>query len=290
MMATSSTAAAAAADDRKSSSGGSDGSDRAEGASLDLCVVQLLFPMGGLGTRFANAGITTPKPLIEVDGTPMILKAIGSFRRLAGQVRIVPIFIVRREHEAEHRLASRLHQAVPGAKISFLDRDTAGAVETCMTASDFIDDRWPLVVMDCDLCFQSAAYEQRLTNMTADGLAGLLLYFHSINNRYSYARLASDGATVVETAEKRPISNCALIGAYGFGTGAIFKAAGRQLLEQTLNAEAGFKEYYVSLLYNFILKDGANRVVAVPTDEYHSFGTPEELDAYLAGTQSYLTE
>ena len=34
--------------------------------------VQLVIPMSGKGQRFKNAGYTDPKPLIEVDGEPMV--------------------------------------------------------------------------------------------------------------------------------------------------------------------------------------------------------------------------
>ena len=30
--------------------------------------IQLIIPMSGIGKRFIEAGYTTPKPLIEVDG------------------------------------------------------------------------------------------------------------------------------------------------------------------------------------------------------------------------------
>ncbi|PJF33561.1 MAG: hypothetical protein CUN57_01835, partial [Phototrophicales bacterium] len=80
-------------------------------------IVQVLFPMGGLGSRFADAGETTPKPLIDVSSNPgttpyepMIGKAISSFQRLAGKVTLRPIFIVRKEHNDKYNLSEKIKQ------------------------------------------------------------------------------------------------------------------------------------------------------------------------------------
>jgi NDP-sugar pyrophosphorylase family protein len=254
-----------------------------------LPVVQLLFPMGGLGTRFADTGIKTPKPLITVDGVPMIIKALQSFSRLHDRVDLIPIFVIRQEHEDEFKLSEKLLAVLPKARFTFLNRNTAGAVETCMEAAPLINPNAPIVVMDCDLYFRSTAYENELLTMCAGQIDGLLLYFESSNNRYSYAQLADDGKTVTRTAEKIPISRCALIGAYGFGSGQIFITAAKRLLEEPLNPMTGFKEYYVSLLFNFVLAEG-RKVIAVPMDEFHSFGTPEELDCFVRGERSFKTE
>jgi hypothetical protein len=47
-------------------------------------------------------------------------------------------------------------------------------------------------------------------------------------------------------------------------------------------AEAEFNkpEYYVSLLYNYLLADG-DTVRLAPMEVYRSYGTPEELKQYM---------
>ena len=105
---------------------------------------------------------------------------------------------------------------------------------------------------------------------------GALVSFESNEPRYSYAALGEDGY-VTRTAEKEVISNHALCGAYFFSTGKRFKQIAYQLLN-----EPEFKkpEYYVSLLYNYLLADG-EKVQLAPMEEYYSYGTPEELKRYL---------
>ena len=262
--------------------------------------IQLLFPMGGLGTRFADVGIPTPKPLIPVDGKPMILKAISSFDALAQSgVPIVSVFIVRAQHEQQFGLATLLREAVPTARIVLLDHDTRGAVETCLVARDALDPAAPVVICDCDLYFRSREYEETLLRMRAGSDAaepdaagapsGLLVYMTQTHPRYSFAETAADGRTVIRTAEKVPISDKALIGGYGFRSAAVFLRAADALMALPIDPAKGRKEYYVSLLYNFLLADGL-RVEAVPRDEYESFGTPEELAEYVAKKQQQPQE
>ncbi len=43
--------------------------------------MQILVPMAGAGSRFRDAGYTLPKPLIDVDGRPMISRVIDNLGR-----------------------------------------------------------------------------------------------------------------------------------------------------------------------------------------------------------------
>ena len=41
--------------------------------------MKIVIPMSGRGSRFLDAGYTHPKPLIEVDGFPMIEQVVNMF-------------------------------------------------------------------------------------------------------------------------------------------------------------------------------------------------------------------
>ena len=96
--------------------------------------------------------------------------------------------------------------------------------------------------------------------------------FDSDEPKYSYAEVGDDGL-VKRTAEKEVISNHALCGAYFFASGREFKAAAHRLLDEPVMLKP---EFYVSLLYNYLLRDGSPVHVA-PMEIYRSYGTPEEL-------------
>jgi hypothetical protein len=82
---------------------------------------------------------------------------------------------------------------------------------------------------------------------------------------------------VKRTAEKEVISSHALCGAYFFSSANGFLKAAHQLMNEPVFIKP---EYYVSLLYNYLLANG--EIVRLATmEEYYSYGTPEELRRYL---------
>lgn len=239
--------------------------------------LHVLLPMGGLGSRFADAGYELPKPLVPVDGVPMFRKALSSLD--GWEVPAVTTAVLRAEHEEEFGLATRIRDELPGARVVVIEELTRGAVETCLAAEPLMTGDRGLLVLDCDLWFRSEAYGALVRDVLGGEreLAAGLLTFRSDLARYSYAELA--GGRVVRTAEKVVISEHALAGAWFFGTEGTFLRAARALLERNLSAE--MPEFYLSLLYNLILAEGG-AVEAAEVEDYASFGTPEELERYRA--------
>lgn len=238
--------------------------------------LQILMPMGGLGQRYLDAGYSVPKPLIEVDGEPMFLKALASFDKYLGEKKL--IFVVRQDAEDKYRLASKIKDIQPKAKIALLTENTQGAVETCLLAQKFVEPDLPTVIMDCDFSFTSSEYFAKLSLIAEENAYdGMLLSFESDRDRYSYA-LTNELGEVIRTAEKQVISNNALAGAYCFRSGRLFLDAARALLKKPIGPE--MKEYYISLLYN-ILIDEKRRIALSKVDQFYSYGTPEELESYL---------
>ena len=240
--------------------------------------LHIVMPMAGEGSRFANAGWTTPKPLIELNGEPLFKHAISSVA--AEGIVLKYSFIVRYEHIEKYGIDAGIKAFLPAANIFSVMKTTRGAVETCLIAESAIADDDAVIVMDCDLEFRSKKFieiiKETLAQPMEDANGGALVSFESNEPRYSYAALGEDGF-VTRTAEKEVISNHALCGAYFFSTGKRFKQIAHQLLD-----EPKFKkpEYYVSLLYNYLLADG-EKVCLASMEEYYSYGTPEELKRYM---------
>lgn len=236
--------------------------------------LHIVMPMAGEGSRFAKAGWTTPKPLIELRGIPLFQRAIGSVA--IDGVEMKYSFIVRQEHIDNQHIDRLIKDILPSARVFSVLKTTRGAVETCLVAEPAIDDEDAVVVMDCDLEFRSRRYNELVAAALAvpadEADGGALVSFESDNPRYSYAQVDDEGR-VLRTAEKEPISSHALCGAYFFGSGKVFKRIAHQLLDDGTH---GKPEFYVSLLYNYLLAEG--KVVRLATmEEYYSYGTPEEL-------------
>ena len=235
-------------------------------------------PMAGEGSRFLREGWNTPKPLIELNGKALFQRAIDSVR--IDDVQMKYSFIVRQEHIDKYHIDEHIRQQLPNANVFSVVKTTRGAVETCLVAEPAIDDIDAIVVMDCDLEFRSERYtlliQQAISQPEAAAFGGALVSFESSDPRYSYAEVDRD-MKVIRTAEKEPISIHALCGAYFFAGGKTFKRIAHQLLEDGTHGKA---EFYVSLLFNYLLAEGKD-VYLAPMEEYYSYGTPEELKRYL---------
>lgn len=240
--------------------------------------LHIIMPMAGEGSRFLKEGWAMPKPLIILNGMPLFMRAIGSV--FVEGISMKHSFITRQEHIERFHIDEQIRAIIPEANIFSVARTTRGAVETCLMAESVIDEEDAVMVMDCDLEFRSKAFMKgikdilQLSSTEANG--GMLVSFESSEPRYSYAEV-DDDMIVKRTAEKEVISSHALCGAYFFSSGKGFLKAAHRLIN-----EPEFKkpEYYVSLLYNYLLADGET-VRLVTMEEYYSYGTPEELRRYL---------
>lgn len=238
--------------------------------------LQIVMPMAGLGSRFAKAGFDLPKPLILVGGMPMFQKALTTVDGIEVPKRF--IFVIRQEHVDTQQLDQLVRDHLPEAEVVVIPEMTRGAAETVLMAKPKLNPSDPMIAMDCDLWFQSASYNQMVTESLtgASGIAGGVITFTADNPRYSYAKL-DEHDMVIETAEKRVISDRAMTGAYFFAAAQTYLDSVRNLMKQPLSE--AMPEYYISYVYNEILANGG-KIKAARVDQFASFGTPEELAAY----------
>lgn len=239
--------------------------------------LHVLMPMAGRGARFIEGGFNTPKPLIMVEDQPMFLKSLSSLAPILQGIEKFNFrltVIIQDEHQTAFRLGDKIKEAIPDCQVIRLKEVTRGAVETCLMAQELFSPQESLLILDCDLWFKSEDYFQLIRSVMQGecDFAGALLYFKSHNSRYSYAEIVR--GEVMRTAEKEVISNFALAGAWFFSSTNIFLMAAHSLLCNPISSE--LKEYYVSLLYNYIIAEGFS-VGAAEIDEYTSYGTPSEL-------------
>lgn len=240
--------------------------------------LHIIMPMAGEGSRFLQEGWTIPKPLIELNGVPLFLRAISSVS--ANGIELKYSFIVRQEHIDKYHIDEYIKTKLPNANIFSVLKTTRGAVETCLMAEAVIDTSDSVIIMDCDLEFSSDAFLENIRRILIKSIdevnGGLLVSFKSDLSKYSYAEV-DDDYIVKRTAEKEVISNHALCGAYFFSSAKVFFKVAHQLLN---DKSFDKPEFYVSLLYNYLLKNGET-VKLCPMEKYYSYGTPEELKRYM---------
>jgi NDP-sugar pyrophosphorylase family protein len=98
-------------------------------------MMHLIVPMAGLGQRFRDEGYALPKPLIDVSGMPMVVRAV---RDLPACERMT--FLVHPDHVREHAIDRRLRDYFPQAAVIATPGLTAGQACTVRLASTAVDD------------------------------------------------------------------------------------------------------------------------------------------------------
>ena len=102
--------------------------------------MNVLIPMAGAGSRFEKAGYTFPKPLIEVNGKPMIQTVVDNLNIDARH-----IFIVQKSHCEKYNLKNMLDTIAPGCEVVEVNGITEGAACTTLLAKEFINNDQPLL-------------------------------------------------------------------------------------------------------------------------------------------------
>ena len=234
----------------------------------DEAKVNLIFPMGGAGTRFLDNGFECPKPLIELAGEPFFKRAADS---LVGKIKYDRlIFVVLKEHIEKFEIDKKIHEYYPDAKIVSLKEVLPGAVMTAMEGAKAVKNDLPVIFTDCDLLFESQAMYEFYEN-GAKGADATLLTFESDLDKYSFVKL-DDNGFATETAEKKVISDHAITGSYGFRNASLFLETAKEYMKH-----CPYDEFFMSGIYNELIKSG-RKVKCFTMEEYMSFGTPDEYE------------
>jgi HAD superfamily hydrolase (TIGR01509 family) len=233
--------------------------------------INILIPMAGKGSRFAKAGYTFPKPLIEIKGKPMIQWVIESLN-ISGNY----IFIIQKEHQNKYNIKSLLNTLKPNCKIIELDKITKGAACTTLLAKKFIDNKHPLIIANSDqyIEWDSNKTMYEFTNKSFDG--GILT-FDALHPKWSYAKTDDKNGLVIEVAEKKVISNNATVGVYYWKKGMDYVKYAEQMIKKNIRVNG---EFYVCPVFNEAIQD--KREISISkVEEMHGLGTPEDLETFL---------
>ena len=240
-------------------------------------MINIVVPMAGHGSRFANAGYTDPKPLIPIGGRPMIEVVIENLRPSQPHRFI---FLCQQAHLEQYGLGARLEAIAPGCAIVPVAQVTEGAACTVLLARALIDDATPLMIANCDQ-YIDAGIDDYLARMAADSLDGLIMTMSADHPKWSYVRLDAKGA-IVEVVEKQVVSNEATVGIYNFARGADFVAAADAMIAADLRVNG---EFYVAPTYNAMIAAGARLGyynIGADRAGMYGLGVPEDLDYFLA--------
>ena len=245
--------------------------------------VQILIPMSGLGKRFLDAGYRDPKPLIVVDGKPIIEHIVNLF---PSETDIN--FICNDKHLRETNMREILKNICPSSKVYEVPVEgREGPVHAVSLIYSKIDDEKEVIVSYCDYGtdWDYMGFLKDCRDRNADGAIACYRGFHPHmlgNDNYAFLKETKDGSRCMSAIqEKQPftsnkMSEYASNGTYYFKSGAILKKYFSKLMDIGQKVK---NEYYVSMVYNLLVKDGLN-VSIFEIDHMLQWGTPYDLEVY----------
>jgi NDP-sugar pyrophosphorylase family protein len=247
--------------------------------------IQLIIPMSGMGKRFLEAGYTHPKPLIKVDGKPMIEHIVNLFPGV-NNVN----FICNTKHLNETNMKEILNEISPGCAIFEVPPNSCrGPVEAILSIKDYIDNDKPVIVSYCDYNTEWD-FEQFIEDSSnLDGNIACYKGFHphmlGIDN-YAFCREKDN--YLLEIKEKEPFTDSkmneyASNGTYFFKSGFIVKKYFSKLIQLNNHVNG---EFYVSLVYNLLVEDKLN-VGIFEIKKMLQWGTPYDLEIYKSWSKYF---
>ena len=250
--------------------------------------MQIVIPMSGFGERFRRVGYKTPKPLIEIDGKPIIAHVVDMF---PGESDFV--FICNQDHldTPAYRMEQMLRACCQTGRIVGIPPHSLGPVHTVRQAEHLLDPDQPVVVNYCDFsCYWNWHHFRRFVREA--GCVGVIPAYkgfhpHLLGNTH-YAYLCETNGWVEDIQEKKPYTDNRMqeivsSGTYYFASARIMCAAFQSVVEQDLRVGG---EYYVSLAYKPLLAE-RKPVAVYPLQHFMQWGTPEDIAEYRTWSRTF---
>lgn len=239
-------------------------------------MLNIVLPIAGRGSRFLEAGYTTPKPLIPVHGMPMIEVVVNNVRP---QQPHHFTFLALQEHLNQLGMRAELERIAPGCTIVSVDQVTEGAACTVLLAREVIDNGQPLMLANSDQ-WVDIDINHYLAVMDHRNADGLIMTMWADHPKWSYIGVDPSGY-VTRVVEKQVISNEATVGIYNFRCGRDFVRAAEQMIAKNLRVN---NEFYVAPVYNEMVEWNTKILyynVGREGNGMYGMGVPSDLDDFI---------
>jgi dTDP-glucose pyrophosphorylase len=232
--------------------------------------------MAGEGKRFKDAGYTIPKPLIEVDGKPMVIKALQSLPKASKN-----ILIVRKKHLNVEDFKSLLNNYFENVIIIEIDYLTEGQASTCLLSESYIPKNSILNIGACDIGFK---YDMNKYIEKLDKFDSFIWTYNNNPNvlkkpeMYGWVKTKTNSNEVELVSCKKPISNNLLLdqvvsGTFTFKNSDLFFEVIKKMISENDRVNG---EFYLDNVFNHL----TNKSSIFKVEKYYSWGTPSELLIY----------
>ena len=248
--------------------------------------MQIIIPMTGYGSRFKSVGYKKLKPFIEVCGKSMVEWIVKMFPGDENNI----IFICRQEHLDDlDYIKPELKRIAPNARIFAIKNwEKKGPVNDVLLACEMIDDNQPVLISYCDyyMHWDYEEFKKLAKQHDCDGAVPCYSGFHPhlipLKNFYASCKVDAK-ENLIEIKEKFSWEKDKKRarhspGIYYFKTGAIMKKYCQQMIDANDNIKG---EYYASLPFNYLVKDGLKVWCPVNVTHFCQWGTPKDMKKSL---------
>ena len=250
--------------------------------------MHIIIPMSGIGKRFIDAGYIVPKPLIIVEGKPIIQHVVELFPEESKFT-----FICNNEHLKNTNMREIITNIIPSCNIFEVSvNDRKGPVDAVLQCMELIDDTEEIIISYCDYGtkWNYNKFKEYITNTNADGAIACYKGFHPhMLGNDNYAFIREQNMFMIEIQEKKPFTNnkmneYASNGTYYFKSGKIVKQYFQELVNKNISING---EFYVSMVYNLLKQNNLN-ILIFEIDKMLQWGTPKDLEEYLLWSDYFL--
>lgn len=258
--------------------------------------MNIIIPMTGYGSRFVAAGYKELKPFIPVMDMPIVEWIVTKMYK----ADVNFIFVCRGEHlEKDPSMREKLLALAPEATIVSIDEWVKkGPVYDVLRAyrglkeTDAVDVTQPCIINYCDFYMEwdFEAFAKEAIARDCDGAIPCYTGFHPNllpEKNYYASCLTNEEDNLIEIREKYSFEKDKTKakhspGVYYFKNGEIMEKYCQILTEHEGCAING--EFYASLPYNFMVKDGLKVWVPTNVSYFCQWGTPEDMKEFVYWT------
>jgi NDP-sugar pyrophosphorylase family protein len=237
-----------------------------------------MIPMAGNGSRFRNYGYRVAKPLIQVQGRPIVLRTVESMPEQDQW------FFLPRQIDLERNPIERtLLDFSPDSRVFGVSEHTSGQAATCMLVADQIEDDAELMIASADYehRYEPEAWQAIINNHDIDGAIWTYRSKSMVLKNpemFAYCIVGDDDVTISKVVEKQIISDTPsldplVIGTFWYRRAIDFKTGAQHLIENDITING---EHYVGTSINHLISLG-KKFVIFDVDRWISFGDPFEL-------------
>lgn len=236
----------------------------------------IVIPMAGLSSRFFKAGYEKPKYMLDAHGMSVFEHVMNGFSSYFSSESF--LFIVRKDFNTADFVTSKANKlGIKKFDIIILDSDTRGQAETVYLGVSALSNsaNESLTIFNIDTIRRDFSHPD--LSKVGDGY---LEVFYGDGSNWSFVLPKNNHSIeVIETSEKRPISNLCCTGLYYFASINDFLEAYKNY-ENNASWEAG--ELYVAPLYNYLIEN--KKIITyhiIDNNDVIFCGVPSEYEQFL---------